>query len=707
MPKINDCQHARSEITAFAKLNTDFFAFSTKYHGAKIIANQECGVKQSFKDENLNFNTTAVCFSTDAQFIAYATKTHLHIADMQNKKVIKSIYTDNEHLTILSFDLSSKYIIAGNIEGRVLLYKYNSNSQLSRLCSFPFQRPKTRVKKNFVSSITFYKNLLAVSGYGGAIFIIDIYSQANKKVLLHGTSRKNALLFLNENTIISGDNNGNLQLISIRNNEILKNINLPFRKTNQIVAIPNTKYLIVHANTNTMLIIDSKEFKIIHNKYMEFDDNINKIEAIDAKTLIVCLINQKILHVELPNRERLNSLIADNSLEDAYALIEKEPMLKDTLEHRLLEKMYDKAYLDAANALINQNKALAYQIMEVYKDVNSKKESIKLLYTSFENYNRFKTLYLEKKYALAYAMSIKFPALKATKQYESMEMRWKETFTNAQRHILLGRPDYAKSLFKEYITVSAKRPIIQLILKHNELFIDFLKALDKKDYNKVNEISIKNPLFTQMPIYKTLESDMQKSISRVEAYIKKNKIDLAKKSLAKIDGTPGFSQEVDQLYSMCDDMIKLQKLYENNNFYACYDLIDESPHLYFSELGELLQKHWSKLMHDCEEYASKGNVKDIKSTLGELIKLKGRKDKTGDLLRVSFQVQIKFLLAKKSFNSAQNLIYSYIDIFTQDSEISALMKKYEALSRKKLAITIAEDENKSRYSWIDSKIITD
>ncbi|EDZ63851.1 protein containing WD-40 repeat [Sulfurimonas gotlandica GD1] len=707
MPIINDCQQARSEVTAFTKFNANSFAFSTKYHGAKVINTQDCGVELSFKNEHLNFNATAVCFSPDAKLIAYSTNTHLHIADMADKQVIKSIYLDNECLTILSFDLSSKYIIAGNSEGRVLLFKYNSNSQLSRLCSFPYQRPKTRIQKNFVSAITFHKNLLAVSGYGGAIFIIDIYSGSNKNVLLHGTSRKNALCFLNENTIISGDNDGNLQLISIPNNSVIKSISLPFRKTNQIISIPNTKYLIVHSNTNTMLIIDSKDYKIVHKNYIEFPDDIQCVEALDSKTLIISLKNQKILYVELPSRERLSSLILHNSLDAAYELIAREPMLQDTLEHRSLEKMYDKAYLGAAKALINQNKELANQLMQIYRDVDSKQESIRLLFQSFANYNRFKTLYMEKKYALAYAMSSKFPALKITTQYESMESRWKETFTNAQRHILLGKPDYAKALLKEYITVTAKRPIIQLILKHNDLFIEFLRALDKKDFKRVNEISRQNSLFTQMPIYETLESDIQKSVNRIEAYIKKNKIDLAKKSLAKLEGTPGFAQRVKQLHSMCDEMLKLQELYEKDDFYSCYELIDLFPHLSFSELGELLQKHWLKLMDECEQYALKGNIQSIKAALGELITLDGRKDRIGDLLRVSFQVQIKYFLSKKKFKSAQSVIYSYIDIFTKDSEISSLMAKYETITRQKLAITLPNDENSSRDSWINSKLIID
>ena len=283
----------------------------------------------------------------------------------------------------------------------------------------------------------------------------------------------------------------------------------------------------------------------------------------------------------------------------------------------------------------------------------------------------------------------------------------RETFTNAQRHILLGKPEYAQALFKEYITVSSKRPIIQLILKHNDLFLDFLRALERKDFKRVNEISRQNKLFTQMPIYKTLESDVEKSIARVEAYIKKNKIELAKKSLTKIEGTPGFKDKTQRLHSMCSDMIKLQELYEENDFYSCYELIDLCPHLLFSELGELLQKHWSRLMHECEEFASKGNIEGIKAVLGELITLSCRRDRIGDLLRVSFSVQVKYFLSKKKFRSAKSVIYSYIDIFTKDSEISSLMERYEYLTREKLAITLVGGEKPSRDSWVNSKVIVD
>nr|WP_321267232.1 hypothetical protein [uncultured Sulfurimonas sp.] len=707
MPIIHDCQQARSEITAFSKLNDNFFAFATKYHGAKIINAKECELEFSFKNQYLDFNTTAVSFSPNGKLIAYANQTHLYIADIKTKEIIKTIFLDAQKITILAFDLSSTYIVAGSTQGRVLLFKYNSTSQLSRLCSFAYQNLKTGIEKNFVSSICFHKNFLAVSGYGGVIFIINMLSGSNTSLFTHNSTHKKALYFLNEETIVSGDNNGNISFVSIPDSKIIKSIDLPIGKISQIVPIKNTKYLIVHANTNTIYIIDSKEYKIVHNKYVKFKDDILFVETIDSQTMIVALKNQKIIYVELPSRERLSSLILHNSLKDAYELLEKEPMLHNTMEHKSLEKIFNKDYTDAANALINQNKELATQLLKSYEDISCKQESLKMLFKTFENYNRFKTLYLEKKYALAYAMSTKFPALKITKQYENMEAKWKETFANAQRHILMGKPDYAKTLLMEYVTVASKRPIIELILKHNKLFIDFLRALDKKNFKRVNEIARQNVLFTKMPVYETLEKDIQKSINRIKAYIKKNKIELAKKSLVKIDGTPKFSNQVTKLYSMCNEMQSLHDAYKKDDFYACYELVDRFSHLNFSELGELLQKHWLKLMNECEEYALRGNIQSIKAVLGELITLEGRKDRIGNLLRVSFQVQIKYFLSKKKFKSAKSVIYSYIDIFTKDSEVSSLMSKYESMANEKLAITLEENSNLSRYSWRESRLIVD
>jgi hypothetical protein len=152
-------------------------------------------------------------------------------------------------------------------------------------------------------------------------------------------------------------------------------------------------------------------------------------------------------------------------------------------------------------------------------------------------------------------------------------------------------------------------------------------------------------------------------------------------------------------------MIRLQNAYKTNNIKTCYEILDTNKSLNASELGILLNKRWALLVNECEEYALAGDAKSIKLALANLISISTRKEKIGDLLRVSFQSRIKASLAAKKYVSAHNIIYSYIDIFGNDNEMRSLMKTYEHLSSQKLAITLEEGERTPRDAWLGSELI--
>ena len=112
-------------------------------------------------------------------------------------------------------------------------------------------------------------------------------------------------------------------------------------------------------------------------------------------------------------------------------------------------------------------------------------------------------------------------------------------------------------------------------------------------------------------------------------------------------------------------------------------------------------------MIECESYSLDGNIKAIKTLLGELLCIKTRTEKIGDLLRVAFYSKIKTLGESKKFASAENIIYSYIDIFGVDIEIKDMMKEYEKISSKKLAITHNENEKVLRSDWLNAALIVE
>lgn len=708
MLKIHECQSAKSDITELKVLEGSLVAYSTKLHGIKIFDFDECEIKKSIANIYLDFSVNACSFSPNSELFAFVNNRVIYIIDILSKEVVYTIEVNGEDIEIISFDLSSNYIIAGSEHGRVLQYKINQSSLLSRLCSFPHDRSmidsKNKESKNFVSAFAFYKNRFACSGYGGAVFVMDLHTQANKSVITHSKARIDALCFIDENTIICGRDDGKIDIFSLTDTNSYKSIVTPLSNIKQIIIMPNPNYIMVSGISNTITIVDIKNFKIVHSKYIEFDMHINKIAIVNNNSLAVALENNKILHVELPGIATLKSLIAQNSFAKAFELIEREPMLQGSYEHKMLEEKFEKSYEDATKALINQNSALAIQLLDIYKDVKSKQSKIKDLFYAFKNYLRFQALFLEKKYALAYALCSKFEPLKKTVQYKKMEQIFKLVFVNAQRHVMQNNIAGARALLSEYSTVMSKKPLIKLLLTQNKEFVELLKAIQRRDFQTINKLVSKNELFKQIPNYIAINNQIEETLEEIEADIKSGEIDKAKELLLTLDKIPHVADKVEELHKKYKYVSILQKAYEENDFKSCYELLDMHKDLKSVELGVLLENHWSKLMLKCEEYALEGNIRDIKKTLGELITLHNRSNKIGDLLRVSFHTRIGILMERKDFKGAEAIIYTYIDVFGIDSEISLIMKKFEKVSERKLAFTQTE-QRPSRDSWRHSKII--
>lgn len=177
----------------------------------------------------------------------------------------------------------------------------------------------------------------------------------------------------------------------------------------------------------------------------------------------------------------------------------------------------------------------------------------------------------------------------------------------------------------------------------------------------------------------------------------------AKTAIEFIRGIPSLKYRIEFFLKECEELDTLKTHYEKNNFKGCYETIDNYPDLKKTQLGELLEKHWANLMQKCEHFALEGNIIGVKKTLNELVGLRSRAAKVGDLFRLSFHVKIKEYLALRNFRDVERTIYRYTDIFGVDHEIKELMKKYELKTQTKLALT--QEATTNRDSWIDSDFV--
>ncbi len=707
MLNINHCLTTRSKITQLKALDNNHIVYATELHGIRLFNPNQCETQINLANKNLNSKTTALTFSNDGKLLAFANKNIIYILYIQTHKIIKTIKT-NEIITIITFDNSSNYLICGTKKGRVFQYKYNNSSSLSRLCSFPLQRiAKQRIiKHNFVSAFAIYNNLIATSGYGGAIFIIDILSRANKQIISHESIQINTLCFLDKHSLISGDIEGNIYISSLKNSQEFIKISTPFKKIKQIVLMPNPKYILVNLQTNYLAIVDIKTQKIVDDKYLIFNSNINSITISNDGQILVSLENQELLYIEIPSIQKLQSFIEKEQLNQAFELIANAPMLHNSKEHKILEKKYRELYIKAVEALTYNNIALAIKITDSVKENSYKKHEIERLFHSFKYFSKFNILVLEKKYPLAYAMCKKYPAFVHTPQYKKMELIWKETFVNAQRQMILKRDDLAIRILQEHMSTTSKKPLIKFILNHTHQFLEFLKAIDKKDYRTINTLVNEHTIFAQIPTFISLNSEIQDKIHNLESHIQVGNIDSAKILINELIRIPHISGQIEILHYENKNMAQLQKAYRTNNLRLCYEILDEYPYLLVTQLGELLETNWSKLIYDCEEHALKGDIKALKQTLGKLIQTRTRTEKIGDLLRVSYHIKIKVLITKKSFKNAQTIIFSYIEIFGMDSELHLIIKAFELKFPNILSLSEKQKQKKvARDNWLHSTFI--
>ena len=342
------CLQARSDITQLKKLDNNLIAMCTYMHGIKIFSYDECSVSTNISNENLNSLTTSVDFSKNGKLVAFSTKSSIFLMDIATKKIIKTIKTDNEIVVMLSFDETSKYIIAATKSGRVIQYRCDGSSSLGRFFSFELDKHNSDNKEamSIVSFLAFHKNIMACGGKSGQLCVINIHSKANKIIIKNTLSSVNSICFLDNLSIVSGDSKGVLYFNSLKDGKLIKQLQTGFTKIKQIVLMPNHNYIMVSGDDEHISIYDVNKFKLLHNKYIKFDDKVSRIMLIDEDTLLVVLKNKDIRIVKLSNSLHLKSLILHNSLDKAYMLIEKDFTLRDTKEYKELEEKYQKVYKD-------------------------------------------------------------------------------------------------------------------------------------------------------------------------------------------------------------------------------------------------------------------------------------------------------------------------------------------------------------------------
>lgn len=699
MPQSHECLNIDSDILQFQYLYNNTVALYTQNNIVLYIdtSNNKTLLRLHLK-QLIDATPSCITFSTNAKLLAIATNNEVLIISTTHTKIVQTIQLTHSIVSALAFDPYSKHIFITTHEGRVFQYNIKSSLALSRVCSF-----SSTNKQNAVSVISVYENKFACANGSGELIVIDFDSFTHKQTLHHNKVNIRALCFTDPYTLVSGNKEGTLYINSLLHNRC-KQIQTPSQEIQHILRV-NSQYVIFSSKSKHISLVDIQQNKLVSSKFLSFENRVKFMSLQNNNELLIVLHNNKIIKNDFANTDRLKSLIMHNSLDSAFELTEKNKLLCSSQEYKELQTSYTTLYMQALQALMEHNKALALQLTEMFQKLSSKQKEIRLLFEAFNHYERFKTLVKEEKYYIAYPMSEKFPALQYTPEYKKIKEQWKQSFVQAQKHMLKNKTDDAKKVLNRFMNVATKQALIKLLLNNNKDFLLFLQAVDRMQFQKIELLSKKNKIFLQTPILKTLEEKVLQMIQNIETDLLDNRVTQATRNLNKLNGSLFYKAKLFELEQNIKHAYELEQAYANSDFLTCYELIDTHLYLKRTQLAKLLQKHWSKLIAECEIYALEGDIQGIKATLGELLGLSTRLAKTGDLLRIAFRSKILQLIKTQKYQSSENFIYSYIDIFTYDNEIRDIMKNFELQANYTLALTLQGHKRTGRDNWIHSSVM--
>ncbi len=623
---------------------------------------------------NLSEGTTLQCaFDPHHNRLLFGSdKTNtLNLIDLNQKKVLNQFDLDQQTPTLISFSPDGLYFVCGTDQGRVLLWRCDSNTLISRLHSFPeYTSTYTKPKTNFVSALTFEGMTLASSGYGGSIVVTDYRTQTFLKRYTPGYIKNTALL-LYKDFVITGNQDGTLIKIDRNANAVNQRLGTSHKNIRFLLRIGPEPYIIVASDLPYITLINADTFKVIHERYVELDAPISALCVIKDHLLVA---NQKneLIRFDLQPLEHLEQLIRSKEYAEAYRYCANEPLLLHSEPYRLLESIYTEQLQKAKEYLAQKLIADAKLILEPFREAKSKEIAEVVQVYSF--LDRFAALFEQKKLAAFYGHAEQYPLLRETAVYQEAEKLWAEKFARAQKLMFLNKEREIHEELRLFSTVGSKRPFILLLLQNSAVLKIYSKAIQTKNYYQLRNLTVSFPLLRKFPSYQSFIEETGELVGAVTEALHERSFERSELLLNELKEVVQYESEYLQLKKLHALAKNLHRALTNDQIRSAYRLIDNHPELQTLPWGEELNMRWNEKLLLAEQYAIKGDVASIKKEFEDLFDLPNRHGRLGDILRTAYHVQLKKLL-KADTERFSNGIAAYCELFGIDTELRSLLKK--------------------------------
>jgi len=651
------------------------------------------GFKINLPENRLFSNGVAITNNGKFLGLTIAKKNKAILWNLENKKLAYTVGWHKGEIESIAFDYKNRYFATGGTDGRTHLWNVETGKMVGNLAPH----------SDYVTAIGFSQNSVwcATGSYDKSISITNISSmQFAYKMRIHSTM-VTKIKFLKNFLMVSGDREGNLVISNYAKGKVHKRLPKLPDTVVDFVFDAHEKYMFATTKNKNLFLFDLTNYDIVTDNFIKTNSTITALEFLPDLMYLVIGTEDGILYIYdiLSDEKELEKYIQEKNYANAYELISKNPLLKNSISYNHLEKIWENTINKAQKLLEQGQKEIAEQILKPFMAIPSKRMFIQSLFKDFAEFDKFKTLIKNRKYPLAYSLAARYPTFKQTAYYKHMEKEWKKAFAMARQLMYdKSKEDYIKKLLMPFRGVPEKTPLIQSLSNEKEIYKLLKQKLSQKAFKDFFDLINRYPFLADLDEYEKALEFGEKLLKASQNALKEGNYNKVLQYTNMLEDFPMYENEAKKLKYKAEILANFIQLIANKEYDKVYEYVKKEPFLEEIEDYKHLEEIWEQKIEEAEKYSAKGDVEHILKSLEHYMKIKEKLPKIGELIKSAYLYQLlEKLKTEVDDQTIEKGFKNYIKIFGVDLEVSDLITLAKKSGRKIDFSNIEEGDKKYWY----------
>jgi len=623
------------------------------------------------------YKTNVVAFSSDKKYFAAMSTDcrEARLFDLSTRKAVAKVDRHQGEVSCVGIDPSSRYMFSCGDDGKSFAIDVKSGKLVFTL---PYHA-------DTINDIAFSanSNWVATASYDRKISLFNLATMTPTQKLKAHAAPVMKLRFIKKNRLISTDKNSSAIVWDVYTGKVLERLQGIHDDITQITTAEEDQFLFIGTDLGYILVYDLETYELLSKQYIKLTSSITALEYDEEnKFLIIGTEDGNLLFYNIyEGEEKLTPLLKKRQFDAITKMSEFNPILAYTKVYDLVANLWENTLQKAKVFLQKGDKKSALLLLEDFKHIPSRNSVIQKVLLEYAEFEKFEKFAKEGKYALAYGLASSHPMYKDSAIYRALETKWKKAFTLAQKYVLQPKGiDKAKEILAPYRGVTEKTKLIQELYTKGKIYKRFRESIAQKDFKVVFELIKQNPFLKEFPEYDTIMKYADTLYIKSTQLMEQGEIHSAMKMLRVLSNFTDFEEEVRELMKEMEGRQEFINAVRDENEELIYELISKYEDLLDTEAGKKYDEKWQNALEQAKQYASEGDVLEIKKVMAPYMKYSSKTRAIANLFSWCYISQLENALrAKRSQKDIEKGIKNYYLYFGEQEQILKffdLFKRY-------------------------------